>query len=136
MKKITSLIIALILIININFVISQACIPNCNQKECGEDGCGGICSCNSEEICLNHPDNNMPQCFKTVGELSTLTPGAAIIDISTLPEGLTLITRKGEEFTIYSGRLAKLEFFNLTNAIITIIALVIIYGVVLRKKLK
>jgi len=37
----------------------SSCIPNCNEKECGDDGCGGTCgncssglSCSSEGKCL------------------------------------------------------------------------------------
>lgn len=31
---------------------SQTCIPECNEAECGEDGCGGVCgTCEQGEVC-------------------------------------------------------------------------------------
>jgi hypothetical protein len=33
-------------------VISDVCIPNCTNKECGDDGCGGSCgSCGDNAVC-------------------------------------------------------------------------------------
>jgi hypothetical protein len=40
--------------------VPDCCVPNCEDKECGSDGCGGSCgtclaewSCNAESVCIN-----------------------------------------------------------------------------------
>ena len=40
--------------------VEDCCIPDCQDKECGTDGCGGSCglcppewSCNAEQVCIN-----------------------------------------------------------------------------------
>lgn len=40
--------------------VPDCCVPNCDDKECGSDGCGGTCgicpaewSCNAESVCIN-----------------------------------------------------------------------------------
>lgn len=39
---------------SIKFYNMICCIPNCTNKECGNDGCSGICgSCESGEVCSN-----------------------------------------------------------------------------------
>jgi len=39
----------------------KTCIPNCANKECGDDGCGGVCgSCGNYTICNN---NNKCECI-------------------------------------------------------------------------
>jgi len=35
--------------------ISDICVPDCNGKECGSDGCGGVCGvCGNNSICSNN----------------------------------------------------------------------------------
>lgn len=35
-----------------SFIFDNLCVPNCDNKECGDDGCGGICGmCGENQVC-------------------------------------------------------------------------------------
>ncbi|MBQ9394757.1 MAG: hypothetical protein IJU23_04470, partial [Proteobacteria bacterium] len=39
------------------------CVPNCDGKSCGEDGCGGSCGqCRSNEVCTDNACVCVPNC--------------------------------------------------------------------------
>jgi len=42
---------------------TDVCVPQCEGKECGEDGCGGECACAGEnEVCIDEQCICMPDC--------------------------------------------------------------------------
>ncbi|MBT3865075.1 hypothetical protein HOF67_03535 [Candidatus Peregrinibacteria bacterium] len=47
-------------------ICSLSCTPNCFGKDCGSDGCNGLCGyCNWDEVCSNGicAPNCVPDCF-------------------------------------------------------------------------
>ena len=63
-----------------------SCIPDCEGRNCGSDGCEGICGeCEGEDFCskskcmlpLALPDSGMSSCYNSVGTIPCPAPGEA-----------------------------------------------------------
>jgi hypothetical protein len=63
-------------------VISDVCIPNCTNKECGDDGCGGICgNCGDNAVC----NSNKCECKSGFGNCNDRLDDGCEANFSTDP---------------------------------------------------
>ena len=70
-----------------------ACVPDCDGKDCGDDGCGGSCGPCAPDLCVNGVCQCMPQCqgfvlpWGTWGYVKVLTiPGSKVAaDVTGFP---------------------------------------------------
>ncbi len=53
--------------------VEEPCIPNCNNRECGNDGCGGVCGeCGVNQACNSHHQCEVTCTPKTCVELNAV----------------------------------------------------------------
>jgi len=91
--------------INMDLLIDGAdiCIPNCDNKECGDDGCGGNCgSCNNNAFC----NIDKCECIRGFADCNGRWDDGCEIDLSnpaTCGTGCENITNCGENTECVSG---------------------------------
>ena len=71
-----SILLFYVIVIMVSCSTSNECTPNCAYRECGDDGCGGVCQpgCGTNETCSHDTgkcESNLTFCSE-VGELTLL----------------------------------------------------------------